>query len=94
MFPNNKKGGDYDYPKHELLGPVNASVMLNPLSMFPNRRDALTKTFISVASLNQQSHNGSDGKMNKGGNNERLSEQRWLDPEKVDPEFGIKVSSI
>ncbi len=60
----------------ELTSPNNP-VALNPLKLFPSRSDSFISTFLSV---DKPKHKIKRENLN-----------RWLHPELIDPEFGIKV---
>ena len=55
-------------------------IMLNPLTMFPSKSDSLVGVF----------YGGEKQKIVKN----FKSKKRWLDPETVDPKFGLEVQSI
>lgn len=58
-------------------------VVLNPLSMFPSRRDPLTTGLFDV-----------NLKVPPSMLSRTVEDDRWLNPEKIDPEFGITVTAI
>lgn len=81
MLSNKRNPVQNEYPQHERISHDRLSTKtLNPLTLFPSKKDTLTKAFFTI---DIPSH-----KMKKE------SKERWLDPNQLNPEFGIKVSDI
>jgi hypothetical protein len=68
----------HEYPAQEKLSRDRVNP-LNPLAIFPSKRDTLTKAFFTV---DVPTHAV-----------KKESKERWLDPNHLNPDFGIKVGS-
>jgi hypothetical protein len=66
-----------EFAKQERVSRDRVPSSLNPLRIFPSKRDTLTKAFFTI---DVPSHAV-----------KKESKERWLDPNHVNPEFGIKV---
>lgn len=76
MLSNKRDPVIEEFPKHEKLV-KNKLQSLNPLTLFPSKKDTLTKAFFTV-----------DVPLHVI---KKEKKERWLDPEYINPEFGIKV---
>jgi hypothetical protein len=65
--------------------------LLNPLQLFPSKSDTISSTFFSVNNI----HNNNNNTINKSEFKIDLSryDTRWLDPQKINPDFGIAGQS-
>ena len=67
---------DKDFVRHQLIK-RNIAPAPNPLDIFPSRKDTLTKAFFSV-DVPQHAK-------------KKEEKDRWLHPDQINPEFGLKV---
>eukprot|EP01038_Epipyxis_sp_PR26KG_P007137 gene7137-9738_t len=66
--------------RSEKLPQIHSSVSSNPLKLFPTRNDSIAKAFFSAEATNK--------------NKRKLeSKTRWLQPDSIDPQFGIAGDS-
>mmetsp|Transcript_10058 Transcript_10058/g.15233 ORF Transcript_10058/g.15233 Transcript_10058/m.15233 type:complete len:1075 (+) Transcript_10058:284-3508(+) len=68
----------HEYDRHEILR-HNRITAPNPLTIFPSKRDTLTRAFFQT---DVPKHI-----------RKKEEKERWLDPEKITPDFGVKGNS-
>ena len=78
MLVNKRNPVIEEYPRHQIITKKNNKLQtLNPLTIFPSKKDTLTKAFFTV-----------DLKQHK---EQKQQKERWLDPNQITPQFGIQV---
>ena len=73
-----KKRGVFDSHRSATASTSSALLAPNPLKLFPSKSQELTSTFFETNVPKKR--------------RELEAMERWLNPEAIDPDFGIKVS--
>jgi hypothetical protein len=78
MFGRTKKS-DIEFAEQQLIQRNRVSA-LNPLRKFPSTSDTFTKAYFGSQTSNSQ--------------RQLASKEKWLDPDNIRPDFGVKVSFL